>query len=50
MTDELARSPKPGEWAGMERREEDKTAGTYGMERGAAVASDEFLDILVRNL
>lgn len=27
-----------------------KTAGTYGVKRGAAVTADEFLDLLVRNL
>ena len=44
---------KLGEGGGREGREGgrgDKAAGTHGMERGAAVASDVFLDLLVRNL
>lgn len=32
------------------REEGDKTAGTHRVECGAAVAADEFFDLLVRNL
>jgi hypothetical protein len=28
----------------------DRTAGTHGVERGAAVTPNEFFDLLVRNL
>ena len=31
-------------------REGDKRAGTHRVECGAAMAADEFLDLLVRNL
>ena len=42
LTDQLVR--------GHKRKGGNKPAGTHGVERGAAVVPDEFLDLLVRNL
>ena len=49
FTDELVRKPEAGgrKRHGREGKEGDKTAGTHGMERGAAVALNECLYLVV---
>ena len=47
---ELLREQKRGEGGGRKGGGGDKTAGTHRVECGAAVAADEILNLLVRNL